>query len=933
MPAKTPQQRTVSSLMEGGSRSNASAPSKTSSKQSSITSFFQAKPSTPKSSMATPEKRTGVTPLVAEQLRLAETPDAMQIDSDDLEIDEEEFIRPAVGKKSRIIADDEEDEDGMGGGLQSSPGSGPAQQLPNASPAGRRAAPMVSSSPLARKKGSAPAPPRSTLAASVVEDDDMMMEGGGGREARHSWLANVRDAEGNKPGTPEYDPRTLYIPPSAWSKFTPFEKQFWEIKGRLMDTVVFFKKGKFYELYEGDADIGAQLFDLKMTDRVNMRMVGVPEATFDWWAGRFVAAGHRIARVDQTETAISKGMKDRDARSKGDKADKIIKRELSQILTAGTLVDPGLLVGRDQATYCMALCHQQDGTLGLAFVDAAAAVFRLAGFADDAPAWPQLATLLLQVRPRELVVPRGRVAPELLRLVRSIVPEASIIQAVPGTEFWDARRTNDELDRAASSGATWPSQLRDAAGSSAMALSASGALLWYLRELRLDSQLLVSPVFEHYDAVRSGDRLVLDAPTLANLDVLVGKGSLLGLLDRCCTPMGRRLLRLWVCHPLRRVVDIQARQETVDLLLAQGHALMASLQRDLSALPDLERLLSRLHSGTARVPDFLTVLEGLQRALALLERLGGQVEESDPRGAYLRALLSSRPDAATPLAFFQSAFDHAAARRDNCILPAAGVHAGYDAAQAEVAGAQSALADYLREQETRLKTRGLRYKDMGKELYQLEVPASLSVPSEYLLMSKTKAVNRYWTPAIKEHVRRFQEAEVLRAEALQNIFADILARFREHADSWRRIATLLAELDCLLSLARCSASMAEPKCRPTLLEPSDPEAPGVLEMHDLRHPCIPPEREASFIPNDVLLTGQQRMLILTGPNMGGKSTLLRQVRSYKAPGTNCRLAWLRSWPRSGATCRPPAPSSRLSTASSPDSAPTTTSSRDSPPSW
>lgn len=868
MPAKTPQQRTVNSLMDG----NASAPK---SKQSSITSFFQAKPSTPKSSVATPEKRSGVTPMVSEQLRLAATPDAMEIDSDDLELNEEDFIRPAMGKKSRIICDDEEEEGGL---LRSSPGSGPAQQLTNSSPAMRRmAAAPSASSPLAKRKTVAPKPAltRSALGASSLGDDEEMAAG---REARYSWLVDVRDADGNKPGTPEYDPRTLYIPPSAWSKFTPFEKQFWEIKSRLMDTVVFFKKGKFYELYENDADVGAQLFDLKMTDRVNMRMVGVPEATFDWWASRFVAAGHRIARVDQTETAISKGMKDRDARSKGDKADKIIKRELSQILTAGTLVDPTLLLGRDQATYCMALCHEADGSVGLAFVDAAAAVFRLAGFADDPPSWPQLATLLLQIRPRELIVPRGRVAPELLRLVRSIVPEASIIQAAAGTEFWDARKTNDELDRAVSSGAMWPSRLRDAAGSSALALSACGGLLWYLRELRLDTQLLCSPVFEHYDAVRSGDRLVLDAPTLANLDVLSGKGSLLSLLDRCSTPMGRRLLRLWVCHPLRRVVDIQARQDTVDLLLTQGSSFMSSLQRELAALPDLERLLSRLHSGSARVPDFLAVLEGLERSLSFLDRLGSEIEESDPRGAYLRAMLASRPDAATPLAFFQSAFDHAAARRDSCILPAPGVHAGYDAAQAQVSAAQSALADYLREQETRLKTRGLRYKDMGKELYQLEVPASVSVPSEYLLMSKTKAVNRYWTPTIKEQVRCFQEAEVLRAEALQNIFSDILVQFRDHADCWRRTTMLLAELDCLLSLSRCSAGMAEPKCRPTLIEPTDPDVPGVLEMRDLRHPCIPTEREASFIPNDILLIGDQRMLILTGPNMGGKSTLLRQVQ-------------------------------------------------------
>src|SRR3954469_20038957 len=112
----------------------------------------------------------------------------------------------------------------------------------------------------------------------------------------------------NAPDSPNYDPRALHIPPSAWAKFTAFEKQFWEIKSLHWDTVVFFKKGKFYELYEKDADIGANEFDLKLTDRVNMRMVGVPESSFDDWAARFVGKGYKVAKVDQMETAIGKSM-------------------------------------------------------------------------------------------------------------------------------------------------------------------------------------------------------------------------------------------------------------------------------------------------------------------------------------------------------------------------------------------------------------------------------------------------------------------------------------------------------------------------------------------------------------------------------------------------------------------------------------------------
>lgn len=111
-------------------------------------------------------------------------------------------------------------------------------------------------------------------------------------EERYEWLVEVRDSQGRTNSDPDYDPSTLFIPQAQWKKFTPFEKQFWEIKSTHYDSVVFFKKGKFYELYENDADIGAALFDLKIADRVNMKMAGVPEASFSFWAAKFVNAGY-----------------------------------------------------------------------------------------------------------------------------------------------------------------------------------------------------------------------------------------------------------------------------------------------------------------------------------------------------------------------------------------------------------------------------------------------------------------------------------------------------------------------------------------------------------------------------------------------------------------------------------------------------------------
>lgn len=191
----------------------------------------------------------------------------------------------------------------------------------------------------------------------------------------------------------------------AWSKFTPFEKQFWDIKCKFFDTVVFFKKGKFFELYENDADIGAKEFNLKMTDRVNMRMVGVPEATFDFWAAKFVGKGYKVAKVDQLENAISKIMREKS--EKTSKADKIIRRELTSILTCGTLVD-GNHLKTSNSNYCVSfkiveLSGKKGFIIGSSILDASSAKFYVVDFEDDF-SLTMLSTLLAQLSPKEIIV-------------------------------------------------------------------------------------------------------------------------------------------------------------------------------------------------------------------------------------------------------------------------------------------------------------------------------------------------------------------------------------------------------------------------------------------------------------------------------------------------------------------------------------------------
>lgn len=251
-------------------------------------------------------------------------------------------------------------------------------------------------------------------------------------------------------GSPDYDPRTLYIPKAAWTTFTEFERQFWEIKGQHFDSVVFFKKGKFYELYENDADIGHQKFDLKLTDRTNMRMVGVPESSFEYWAAQFIAKGYKVARVDQMETALGKAMRERDGAA-AKSVQKVIRRELHSILTAGTLTDSGLLTN-DMATYCMAIkeinrpgAEHLPTQFGIAFVDTSTAEFNLATFYDDMDR-TKFETLITQIKPKEVVVEKGGLSIRSTRILKNSLGANTIWNHLqPEAQFWNALDTADEL--------------------------------------------------------------------------------------------------------------------------------------------------------------------------------------------------------------------------------------------------------------------------------------------------------------------------------------------------------------------------------------------------------------------------------------------------------------------------------------------------------
>lgn len=422
---------------------------------------------------------------------------------------------------------------------------------------------------------------------------------------------NVCDAEGNRPNDPNYDRRTLYVPNRAWKDFTPFERQFWEIKKDHYDQVIFFQKGKFYELYEDDALIGHQQFGLKITDRVKMKMAGVPEASFDMFANKFLALGYKVGRVDQLETATGKDMR---TKGKGGKAADIVVRELVQVMTAGTITDANNL-SDDMATYCVAIKEKvadeafegEDGitgggdgesmsarpTFGVCVVDAATAQFSMSHFQDDVSR-AGLETLIRSLRIKELLHEKAGLSKRTLRMLRNSLPSSCQITLLkPDTEFLDAQTTlrklntlfNPDLARLSPA----PSldevdeadpQLLPGAIASMLdkeeAISALGGLLFYLGQLQLDRDLSASRNFALLtNPLQLRDSMIMDAQTLGHLNVFQNEqgdsqGTLLELLNRAVTPFGKRLFKMWLRSPLNDVATIRARQEAVDDFLGDS---------------------------------------------------------------------------------------------------------------------------------------------------------------------------------------------------------------------------------------------------------------------------------------------------------------------------------------------------------------------------
>jgi DNA mismatch repair protein MutS len=625
---------------------------------------------------------------------------------------------------------------------------------------------------------------------------------------------------------------------------TPVIRQYREIKAKHPNAILFFRMGDFYEMFFDDAKLAASVLGLTLTTRNNgaaadVPLAGVPVKAATDYVRRLVARGHRVAICEQMEDPqLAKG---------------IVRRAVIETVTPGAVLADALLDGNDN-NFLLAVTTTEQ-RIGLAALDVSTGEFVLETIAPS-----DLPSAIARYRPREIVIANNAERP-------AGIPPETMVTPRDAWEF-DAALAAEEL--------TNRFHIASLAGLGVetidqLAVAAGGAALRYAAELQPGGL----PHIGRPAIRRVGAHMQLDEMTRRNLELVEplrtqdGGVTLLNLLNTTKTPMGSRLLRQWLVAPLINRSDIDRRHDAVELLKDDDRG-RSRLRDALDGVRDVERLASRaaahratprdlgaLRDSLHRMPDVRSALDGLSTEHSTeLERITDQFDLVADLAAELDAMLVPRPPA--------SLGDGETIRR--------AADAALDEARDLRDGGKQFIAD-LQAQE-RAKT-GIPSLKIGYNRvfgYYIEITKThrQAVPSHYERRQTLTNAERYATPQLKEYEARVLDAEDTIATRERELLDRLCDTVQARLTRIQRTAQLVATLDVLSSFAD-TANIAG-YCRPTMTDGTE------LELVQCRHPVV--ERMlpvGKFIPNDIRLTPAQRVMLLTGPNMAGKSTILRQV--------------------------------------------------------
>jgi DNA mismatch repair protein MutS len=619
---------------------------------------------------------------------------------------------------------------------------------------------------------------------------------------------------------------------------TPIRQQYLEIKRQYPNAILFFRLGDFYETFDQDAEIAARELDIVLTSRpigkgLRAPLAGIPYHAVETYLARLIEKGYHVAICEQLGDQPTKG---------------IFPRRVVRVVTPGTIVEPGLLPG-DANNYLTAVVLEE-ARVGIAYVDITTGEFAATELdgGDPAPIRAELARL----RPAEIIYPDNIAFPNGL-------PG----HATPWTAWrFDPGKCREVLLSHFGASTLEGFGLKDLP----LATRAAGGIIQYLQETDAAALALLANLHVY----SLNEFMILDASTRRNLELTEtlrgeAKGSLLGTIDHTVTPMGKRLIRQWVSQPLLHLDRILLRQEGVEYFFTRS-MVRAELRAALKPLADLERLTNRVLSGHAQPRDLVALRETLTRIPSIQAVLGkNKPAQSLP--------LNSLNPCAEELSLLQSAIaeDPPATLQNTGII-----NPGHSTELDGVIEASRHAREWINNLEPSERERtGIKSLKVGYNKvfgYYIEITHSnaAQVPSDYIRKQTLVNAERYITPEMKEYETLVLNAEDRIREIEIRLFREICRQLSSSASRLLDTAHALAELDVLAALAEAAAlgGYARPEVREE----------NLLDIHDGRHPVV--ERMLSgerYVPNDICFESGEIIRVITGPNMSGKSTYLRQA--------------------------------------------------------
>lgn len=626
------------------------------------------------------------------------------------------------------------------------------------------------------------------------------------------------------------------------SQMTPMLRQYFEVKSRYRDCLLFFRMGDFYEMFFEDAEIASKVLGITLTSRgeysgEKVPMAGVPFHSLKGYLARLINSGYKVAICEQLEDP---------RHAKG-----IVKRDVIRVITPGSAIDEDLL---EESKNLFILAIAQDhNTYGLAHVDLSTGLFMV----TETKELGEVKEEVMRINPAEVILPKGSILQEVLK-------EQRLEPLEPGEfEAFLAEEALREQFQVASLRGLGLEGLKGA-------ISASGALLRYLRATQKTDLRHITQIKVYYPS----NSMVLDPTCLKDLEILKNlrtgteEDTLVSVMDKTNTPMGKRFLRQWLLRPLADIKAINERLDSVECLI-RHNSLRKGLYKILSGITDLERLLARISMGRASPRDLLGLKEGLRRTKELKSAFEGYKVDGILNGAIRdldhvpevvdlieRAISETCPASPKEIGIIKEGFDPELDRLISI------TREGKDW-----------IVAFAKEEQERTKIPNLRVGYNRVFGYYIEVTKSYLhlVPKDYIRKQTLSNAERFINQALKEKENEVLTAEERRLELESLLFERVLKEVSSHLLRIQKSSQAIGTIDVIVGLSELA--IQREYTRPILV--SEP----VLEIVEGRHPVLETKTKLEpFVPNDISINPKDhQVIIITGPNMAGKSTILRQT--------------------------------------------------------